>query len=59
MSIGSRWAKWPHSLKAAIQDAGLEQKDITWVLPHQANLRIIDAAKKRLNIPAERYLHQH
>lgn len=42
-------------LEAAIRDAGLEQSDITWVLPHQANLRIIDSAKKRLNIPAERY----
>lgn len=43
-------------LEAAIRDAGMEQDDITWVLPHQANLRIIDAAKKRLNIPEERYL---
>lgn len=42
-------------LEAAIRDAGLEDSDITWVLPHQANLRIIDAAKKRLNIPEERF----
>lgn len=42
-------------LEAAIRDAGLKQEDVTWVLPHQANLRIIDAAKKRLNIPTERY----
>lgn len=42
-------------LKAAVRDAGLEEKDVTWVLPHQANLRIIDAAKKRTNIPAERF----
>lgn len=42
-------------LEAAIHEAGLEDKDITWVLPHQANLRIIDAAKKRLNIPEERF----
>ena len=42
-------------LEAAIRDAGLEQKDVTWVLPHQANLRIIDAAKKRLDIPEGRY----
>lgn len=42
-------------LEAAIKDAGIEQKDVTWVLPHQANLRIIDSAKKRLSIPDERY----
>lgn len=42
-------------LSGAIQDAGLEQDDITWVLPHQANIRIIDAAKKHLSIPDERY----
>lgn len=42
-------------LEAAIHDAGLEDQDITWVLPHQANLRIIDAAKKRLNIPEDRF----
>jgi 3-oxoacyl-[acyl-carrier-protein] synthase-3 len=42
-------------LEAAIREAGLEQEDVTWVLPHQANLRIIDSAKKRLNIPEDRY----
>lgn len=42
-------------LEAAIRDAGISQEDITWVLPHQANLRIIDSARKRLRIPEERY----
>lgn len=42
-------------LQAAIREAGLKEEDITYVLPHQANLRIIEAAKKRLNIPSERY----
>lgn len=42
-------------LNAAIQEAGLSHQDITWVLPHQANLRIIEAAKKRLKIPHNRY----
>ncbi len=42
-------------LEAAIRDAGLSQEDITWVLPHQANLRIIESARKRLRIPAEKY----
>lgn len=44
-------------LEAAIREAGLTQQDITWVLPHQANVRIIDAAKKHLSIPEERYCY--
>ncbi|HAH78557.1 MAG TPA: 3-oxoacyl-ACP synthase [Ruminococcaceae bacterium] len=42
-------------LKAVLADAGMTQQDVTWVLPHQANLRIIEAAQKRLDIPAERF----
>ena len=43
-------------LKAGIEDAGLKPEDVTWVLPHQANLRIIDTAIKHLGIPSERFL---
>lgn len=38
----------------AIAEAGLTPDDITLVVPHQANLRIIDATAKRLNVPMER-----
>jgi len=38
-----------------INDAGLSQSDIDLVIPHQANVRIIDAAIKKLEIPAERF----
>ena len=34
--------------------AGLAMEEIAWVVPHQANARIIDAAAKKLGIPAER-----
>jgi len=30
------------------------QSDIDWLIPHQANLRIIQAAAKKLNLPMER-----
>jgi 3-oxoacyl-[acyl-carrier-protein] synthase III len=33
-----------------IEDAGLKPEDISLVVPHQANLRIIDALAKRLNL---------
>lgn len=42
-------------LKNLIAQAGLAEAQIDWVVPHQANIRIIDAAKKRLHIPAERF----
>ncbi len=45
-----------HDLTAVIEDAGLSQEEIDYVLPHQANSRIIDAAKGRLRIDPERYL---
>jgi 3-oxoacyl-[acyl-carrier-protein] synthase-3 len=38
-----------------VQRAGLQMGDITLVIPHQANMRIIDAAAKRFNLPAERF----
>jgi 3-oxoacyl-[acyl-carrier-protein] synthase III len=34
--------------------ASLETTDIDWVVPHQANARIIDATVKKLNLPIDR-----
>lgn len=42
-------------LAEVIEAAGLKQSDIAWVIPHQANVRIIDAAGRKLDIPAERF----
>jgi 3-oxoacyl-[acyl-carrier-protein] synthase III len=38
----------------AVSKAGLRLGDIDWLIPHQANLRIIDAAAKRLDLPRDR-----
>ncbi len=38
----------------AVRKAGLSLDDIRWVIPHQANQRIIEAALRELNIPMER-----
>ncbi len=38
----------------AIEKAGLTPDDIELFVPHQANLRIIDAARERLGLPSER-----
>jgi 3-oxoacyl-[acyl-carrier-protein] synthase-3 len=42
------------SAERALADAGLGPDDITLLVPHQANLRIIVAACQRLGIPLER-----
>jgi 3-oxoacyl-[acyl-carrier-protein] synthase-3 len=42
------------SAEEALADAGVTVADITLLVPHQANLRIIDAACQRLGIPLER-----
>jgi 3-oxoacyl-[acyl-carrier-protein] synthase-3 len=38
----------------AIEKAGLTTEDISLFVPHQANLRIIEAAREKLNLPPER-----
>jgi 3-oxoacyl-[acyl-carrier-protein] synthase-3 len=38
----------------AMETAGVVMEDIALVVPHQANIRIIDAAMKRLAIPREK-----
>ncbi len=40
--------------EAALAKAGLTDDDITWVVPHQANIRIIQATAKKLGTPMER-----
>jgi 3-oxoacyl-[acyl-carrier-protein] synthase-3 len=41
--------------KKALQQAGLTIEDISCVIPHQANLRIIEAIADRLRIPVEKF----
>jgi 3-oxoacyl-[acyl-carrier-protein] synthase-3 len=42
------------SATVALQRAGLEAGDVTLFVPHQANLRIMEAVAERLGIPCER-----
>ncbi|MFO1087031.1 MAG: beta-ketoacyl-ACP synthase III [Reyranellaceae bacterium] len=37
-----------------LDKAGLETKDIDWLVPHQANKRIIDGTGRKLGLPPER-----
>ena len=40
----------------AVSEAGLTPADISLFVPHQANLRIIEAARERLGLPPERVI---
>ncbi len=42
--------KMCESAEIAIKKAGISSKDISLLIPHQANLRIIQAVQKRLNL---------
>ncbi|MCG9892296.1 MAG: beta-ketoacyl-ACP synthase 3 [Thermosynechococcaceae cyanobacterium MS004] len=44
----------PEIIEKALFHAGLDAKDLDWLLMHQANQRILDAVAKRLNIPPEK-----
>jgi 3-oxoacyl-[acyl-carrier-protein] synthase-3 len=40
----------------ALKAAGWTLEDVQWVIPHQANLRIIDAAARGLKLPIEKFV---
>ena len=42
------------SARRVCRRAGIAPSDVDWFVPHQANLRIIDAVAKRLELPRER-----
>lgn len=41
-------------LSEVLAAAGLAAEDIDWVVPHQANARILDATSKKLGLPPEK-----
>ena len=41
-------------LREVLGDAGRDAGDIDWVVPHQANARILDATARKLDLPAEK-----
>lgn len=40
--------------KKVLADAGLGQEDIDYLVPHQANVRIVDAALRKFHVPKEK-----
>ena len=49
-------------LNEVLEAAGLSASDVDWVVPHQANARILDATAKKLGLPPEKVVvtvHEH
>ncbi len=46
----------PKCVQAAAEKAGITPEEIDWIIPHQANIRIIETAAQRLGLPMERFL---
>ncbi|KAK3141353.1 hypothetical protein QOZ80_4BG0332820 [Eleusine coracana subsp. coracana] len=46
----------PQSIEKALEEAHLPASSIDWLLLHQANQRIIDAAASRLDIPSDKVI---
>lgn len=44
----------PQVIESALTRAGLATSDVDWLVMHQANQRILDAAATRLGLPADR-----
>lgn len=41
-------------IEAAFEATGITAEDLNWLVPHQANRRIIDGSAKKLGIPSEK-----
>jgi 3-oxoacyl-[acyl-carrier-protein] synthase-3 len=48
--------KLAETAHAALDKAGLGAADVDWIVPHQANLRIIAATAQRMQVPMERVI---
>lgn len=54
--------KLAETARASLAQAGLSDADVDWIVPHQANIRIIAGTAKKLGVPMERVIvtvHDH
>lgn len=45
-----------NDLRSVAKAAGIELADLDYIIPHQANLRIIEGAAKRLKLPMDKFV---
>ena len=46
--------KLAETAHTALDKAGLTADDVDWIVPHQANIRIIEGTAKRMQVPMDR-----
>lgn len=46
----------PYAVNKALEKLSLSVNDIDWFIPHQANIRIIETAAKKLGVPLEKFI---
>jgi 3-oxoacyl-[acyl-carrier-protein] synthase-3 len=44
------------NLEAAAEKAGISLAEIDWIVPHQANVRMLTSSANQLNLPIEKFL---
>lgn len=44
------------AIREALQRSGLAAADVDWVIPHQANIRIIESISNRLEVPMSKFI---
>uniref|UniRef100_A0A455TML1 Beta-ketoacyl-[acyl-carrier-protein] synthase III n=1 Tax=Palmaria palmata TaxID=2822 RepID=A0A455TML1_PALPL len=49
-------SKVPQSIKECLEQVGLCSNDVSWLLLHQANQRILDTVANKLSIPSEKII---
>jgi 3-oxoacyl-[acyl-carrier-protein] synthase-3 len=47
-------SKMQEMLEGSLKDNGFAPNDLRWIVPHQVNLRVIDSAIRKLDIPMDR-----
>jgi len=46
----------PHAVNSACEKLGISPFELDYIIPHQANMRIIETAAKNLNLPIEKFI---
>ena len=44
----------PHEVMRACQKAGITVEELKWIVPHQANIRIVETAAKNLGVSMDK-----